>query len=225
MERKIPRIEDLNKFVQFHFKKNPPTIQYRKMKEYHYGQVSLKKRHIYINSRGKPDSDNGCIDVGGMGEKYKSDIVIEDLTEQERYFLTLFHELGHLKIKLRPPRKYQLVKKELRKKYPKDLDKQLYFAEDYFFPEIRGCSYSDLEEKKREKLANRCAQDWYDFKSWFLGDYRKEHIMVEDWARKEFLKHRAVINKVIENKSYVNRSMGIGGFFNWKVVDGKWEPY
>jgi hypothetical protein len=222
MERKRPRIEDLNKFVQFYFKKNPPRIRYRRLKEHHYGQASFKTRRIYINSRGRPESYKDRFCVGGyMGYKYKSDIEIKDMTEQEWYFFILFHEIGHFKIKLRVPRKYRLVEKELRKKYPRNLHAQLDFAGDYFFPEISGCSYPDLAEE----LYYKSREDLEDFQSWFCGDYRQEHAMIEDWSRREFLKHRAVINKVIENKSYVNRSMGIGGFFNWKVVDEKWEPY
>ncbi len=54
-----------------------------------------------------------------------------------------------------------------------------------------------LKEKKNEKW-----QDYEErlksFQSWLCGDWDKQHIAIEEWAIKEFRKHRKRIKEILK---------------------------
>ncbi len=228
-------IKVLGDFAKNYFRKNPPVVQWKYMKNgWCHGLVYRKERLIYLNPRSRNDRDEFCSVVmgGAVDFDYQSSIRIERLSKHEKFFLTLLHEIGHLKIRHTIPKHFRSIRKELRKKYPKDINKQFYLSANYFLPEnnndkkkylerlesdLGGCFgfYSTPKidrfgscfgypelSQKSEKIYFNCLYDMKVFQSWFQGDYIPEHIAVVDWARGEFLTRREEIQEILIDNEY-----------------------
>lgn len=177
---KRPRIKDLQDFANSYFIRQPPVIRWKKMKC--CGMAILNKNIIYLNPD-MPLVSSYYISVANDSLLYKSKKYLK-LSEGEQYFLTLLHEIGHFKMKLKPPREYILIRNKLRKEFPNNLKMQDYMAEDY------------IEPKKNEIEAEYLGR-LEGFRTWLVGDYNEEHNAVEDWSREEFKKQRKTIKRIL----------------------------
>lgn len=181
---KKPRIKDLRHFVQLYIEPNPPTVKWKKMK--YLGVADGKKRIIYLNPTIPLKGSYGI--YIGNGYLYKSKVKSRlRLSGGEQYFLILLHEIGHFTINTTPPEEYISVRKKLRKMHPKDLQMQSLAAEKYF------------KRKKNEREKDYLGR-LEGFRTWLIcGDYIIGHIVVEEWAVREFKKQRKRIKEILKH--------------------------
>ena len=147
------------------------------------GRAVFEENTIYLNPDMRAKGIN-WIQIAGGEINYQSKHRLI-LKEGELYFLILLHEIGHFKIKLRPPQEYYSARAKLRKLYPNDIKMQHYCAWDY------------LKPKKMETDEDYFARV-LSFQTWLLGDYADNHIAVEEWGIAEFKKQRKKIIEIIK---------------------------
>ncbi len=149
----------------------------------YFGLAAYNENTIYL----KPDMSlvgHDNIQIGRGSTIYKHRKI--KLKEGEQYFLTLLHEIGHFKIKIKPPNYYYLLRARLCEQYPNDIEMQTDGAWDLIHPKKNE---SDAEYMHRVDK----------FRSWLIGDYLDEHNSVEDWAIEEFKKQRKEIREILKN--------------------------
>ena len=188
---KKPTLKDLNKFAQLYIKHfpHPPTVKWKTMR--HFGVAYCKKNIIYLN----PAIPLNCTDGFTVGycDSYKpSEKLI--LNEGEQYFFNLLHEMGHFKIQLDSPKEWISIRKKLIKINPDLANKR---PRDEFDLHWRRCEASNYLKQKKNESKEDYQGRLKSFQSWLVGDWDKEHIAVEDWALKEFRKHRKRIKEIL----------------------------
>lgn len=175
----------------------------------HLGMAVESKNLVYLNPNSLP-KDCGC----KVGSGHYVPVKKIKLRDGEQYFLDLLHEIGHFKIKKKPPKEWIILKRRLMKDGKKSLkieetrDKKFGRYKPKTKKEKRRyiCEYvhymaeDELKQRKGESR-NEFYGRLEDFKDWLMGDMTSEHISVEDWARKEFFKSRNKIRALlVENK-------------------------
>jgi hypothetical protein len=174
-------LADLQAFAKLYFKSNPPVVEWKEMK--YSGLADNENNKIYL----APDIKHKKpwpIDVGSGLYKPRTRL---KLSEHELYFQVLLHEIGHFKVKLKPPTWYYSLRKKLQKMFPDNREMQHYAAEDH------------IEQRESESEAEFL---WRieDFRCWLLHGYTsEEHVEVEDWSINEFKKQRGRIKKIVNN--------------------------
>jgi hypothetical protein len=165
------------------------------------GQSDLQKLVIFLAPRQRLNAD--AIHLGfayayRIGPKYRK----MKLRQDEVYFLTLLHEIGHFKIKERVPKMYERLKRELVGKGISDHLIELTYIEN----KMRRRS-GERESAWRLRLA--------DFMSWLtLGETITHHMKVENWAINEFERKRKKITGILQDAGLSTRQeLGIIGNF------------
>jgi hypothetical protein len=197
---KSPTIEQLRDFARSYFPNTCcPQIQWKDMEE--LGRANKKKIDINPNM---PIDYRGClVGIEGVEGCYYYDSPEAEgleLTEGEQYFLTLLHEIGHLKKLWDPPKEWLELKDELKKDYPEAMalldDKR---ENNWKLDDLSDDLKEDIE-MLLDELDGPLLKDLYDrwdFKHWLAGNCLSEHAAVEDWAVKEFKKHQEKIRRIL----------------------------
>lgn len=175
-------LKDLEEFTKLYFKRNPPDIKWKKMEA--RGIADRRNNIIYLDPINIYEEKFPEIEVG-IWVSYRPKTRLK-FSECERFFKTLLHEIGHFKIRLKPPREYYSYRKKLQKMYPNNIKIQIDLA------------YDVIEMKKNESPENYQGR-LADFRYWLAKGWTvEEHIEVEDWALKEFKKQRKKIKQIIK---------------------------
>lgn len=199
-----PSIRILQDFARPYFTSRCPIVRWKKMGYGCTGKAGLNKDVIYLSPM--MDLNFNKIRIAGRLYRLKDRM---KLKEGEQYFFTLTHEIGHFKIKKKPPKEWNiLVKKRLgitienlkdENKCRRNFgDKPLTAKEEkeYVCNDLSG--NVKLVRRKGESNSHYLGR-YEDFRSWLMGDYASEHILVEKWARKEFKKRRKEIKEILLN--------------------------
>jgi hypothetical protein len=150
------------------------------------GYADLEKREICLSPIQSLEQ-HGFSAGGGAWYDYRETWERLKLKQGEQYFLTLLHEIGHFKKKLRPPTEYLRAKKRLMKAYPNNLEAQIYNAGQF----IR---IPNRQDRAQGKIA--------DFESWLAGEWIREHILVDKWAFEEFRRRRKSIRDSLTERGF-----------------------
>lgn len=203
MTTKRPSIKILQEFARQYFPRRCPAVRWKKIGC--MGLAVRKKNLIYINPV-IPPKDYQC-KVGSGWYEPAEKIRVKD---GEQYFLTLIHEVGHFKIIKKPPKEWIILKRRLmrdgrqRLKLEEATDRKFGCYKPKTKKEKRRYVYEHVHYMASYEMKQRKGEDnseFYgrieDFRDWFMGDMASEHASVEDWARKEFLKHRKKIRSLL----------------------------
>ena len=196
MSTKRPGIKILQDFTRKYFPRRCPIVRWKKMDC--LGIAVRSKNLIYLNPDASP-KDHRC----KVGTGWYVPIRKIKMKGGEQYFLTLLHEIGHFKIKKNPPKGWITLRRKLIKearehlKIEKTRDKK--FGQYKPKTEKEKKRYIDeyvhynadfAMKRRRAEGSSQFYGRLQDFRDWFMGDMMSEHVSVEDWARKEFLKCR-----------------------------------
>lgn len=202
-----PKLKDLQSFTKLYFSHRYPTVKWKRMKRY-LGLADTKKNIIYLNPNQSSAKKFGCFIGEGI---YKPKTKIK-LTENERYFATLLHEIWHFKIKSKPSNFFESIEKKAIKEIKKERklrDKLLKIkgftgnkdGREITLDDIATeVDYNDSLNRHFFSKGKRNEYKWLEFQSWLGGGSMTEHIKVEDWAIKEFKKQRKKIKKILNHK-------------------------
>jgi len=178
LENKILR--DLQAFTKLYFKRKPPVVKWKEMK---YAGLADNENNIIFLAPDIILKKCWPIDVGAGLYAPRTRL---KLSEDEHYFHVLLHEIGHFKVKLKPPKEYYSIRKRLQKMYPDNKEMQHYAVEDCIEPRENGSTEELLWTIE-------------DFRCWLIYGYRsEEHVEVEEWAIKEFRKQRRRSREIIK---------------------------
>ena len=220
---KRPRIKDLNEFVKLYnhiFMDDPPVVKWKKMLEY-VGYADLNNNIIYLSTINL-GSEYEHQFTGSLGiPEYVLSIKFR-LKEDEQYFLTLLHEIGHFKMHYDPlpvPKEWDEIWEALKEfsrvglSYSKEpsrkfnLDRYLIWhrlpPEDdddalWRYEWARELLLDDRKKIDNEKDYCEFEREFNSLLSWLWGDWDTKHIAVEELARREFRKQRKRIRKILE---------------------------
>jgi len=107
-KRKQQILKNLQEFTNLYFKKNPPTVEWKEMKN--DGQALWGENKIYIN----PQMSESFWEFQFGEVEYRAKTRL-NLSREENYFQVLLHEIGHFKIKPNPQKEYFIARISLRK--------------------------------------------------------------------------------------------------------------
>ena len=191
-----PPITVLNDFTKIYL--DNVRVVWASLREGTRGEAHYDKGLIKL-SRNIPSTNViGC--RVGSGFNYNPDINL-DLIEGEQYFYVLLHEIAHFKIRMPPSKEFVRAKacaiKELHEQqkaeekngiqtYPKLSEKKWHAR---YIDEIIHLAPYYLKRKSSEtntRYETRLSQ----LESYIAGDNLVEHIKVEDWTVREFVKRR-----------------------------------
>ncbi len=189
------RINKLRDFAKLYFEDDDlPRIEWKRME--HMGYSHDRNNIIYLNPDIPLPKSTDDIVTGFV--KYKPSVRLR-LKEGEQYFLTLLHEIGHFEQRYWTPpsipeewlsimMKMQNEKREvLLLLPPKDESDALW----------RRLSAAYLLDGKEGESEEEYETRLESLQSWLCGDYDKAYQAVEEWAIKEFRKHRKRIKKIL----------------------------
>jgi len=196
-----PNLKILQEFTNSYLPHKPPTIQWKKLRSA-VGQAHRKSNIIYLKPNASLNS-KGC----KVGRTFYMARRKLKLKEGEQYFLILLHEIAHFKIIDKPLKEWVSLKKKLWKEAKKRIkikkqtrkklgEKPLSKEEEKRALWGHVCYEANLKRRKGESNSNYFGRN-ENFQSWLYGDIITEHIAVEDWARKEFIKQRKKIHALL----------------------------
>ena len=173
-------LEDLQTFTNSYFKRSPPIVEWKDMKN--YGQALWDENKIYIN----PHMSESSWEFQFGEIEYRAKTRLK-LSREEKYFQVLLHEIGHFKIKPNPPKEYFIARRNLQKMWGDN--KKLHFK-------FAGNCLELMENESPEDYVVRLK----DFRHWLATEHTyAEHVQVEEWAIEEFKKQRKRIREIIKN--------------------------
>jgi hypothetical protein len=173
-------MKDFQTFTNSFFKNNPPIIEWKNMKN--YGEAIWDENKIYIN----PQMNETMWELEFGEIEYRSQTRLK-LSKDEKYFQVLLHEIGHFKIKPKPPKEFIAARRNLQKKWGDDKKLHLEFAGNYLEPK---------ENESGEDYEGRLM----GFRHWLATEHTyEEHMQVEEWSIEEFKKQRKRIREIIKN--------------------------
>ncbi len=174
----IPTIQMLTSFARKYIPN--VTVKWETMKG--DGLAEVEKKTISLSRNISLDSQS-CL-ISNFGTiTYEKDL---KLKPGEQYFLCLLHEIGHFKTHLKIPKYYERIKQRVEKVHP-NKESQMFLADD-----LLNQRKDEDDEEFNERLI--------DLKTYILSGASgriKEHMAVYKWARREFLKKRKTINKLL----------------------------
>lgn len=178
LENKI--LEDLQAFTNLYFKDNSPKVEWKDMK--YDGKTVWEENKIYLNPQTREEFWK--LNFGEIDYRSKTRL---KLSEEEKYFLILLHEIGHFKIKPKPSKEYIIARRRLQKMWGDNKKLHLEFA-------------SDRLKHKRNESDEDYEGRLLDFRHWLVTEHtNSEHVEVEEWAIEEFKKQRKRIKEIIKN--------------------------
>lgn len=194
-----PKLKDLQNFAKQYFPYKCPAVRWKRIEGYN-GQAYTEKNIIYLN----PEIPLNCWGCKTGEATYAPKAKIK-MRGGEQYFLVLIHEIGHFKIKLKPPKYFKELKKrtikaiklyrKLRDKIRSENKSRKKITLDEIVTEI------DYDSSLNRKFFTKGKWDegkWLEFRSWLGRDLMSEHIKVEDWAIREFKKQRKKIKEILK---------------------------
>lgn len=159
-------------------------VEWAQLPEGIAGQADIENKVIYLSPN--QSTDQGGFRLGhGIGPfVYRRK---PKLMEGEQYFLTLLHEIGHLKVKWKPPRRFLKAKEMVEKQYPNDKKMQAYDVASFL-----KWRKSDTDEKWQGAIS--------DLEVWVAtGLSLSGHIDVDMWALREFHRNRRQIRDILKD--------------------------
>ncbi len=187
------RISKLRNFAKLYFGDDDlPRIEWKKME--HMGHTYVRRNIIYLNpdiplSKATEDIVTGYI-------SYTPSTKLR-LKEGEQYYLVLLHEIGHFEERLHPfpvPEEWDSIIWIMQKERPFVL---LGYPPKDEKDELWRCMNAYLLKEKEGESEDAYESRLASFQSWLCGDWDKQHQWVEEWAIKEFKKHRKRIKKIL----------------------------
>jgi len=103
LENKILR--DLQAFTKLYFKRKLPVVKWKEMK--YDGKTIWGENKIYLNPQMREEFWK--LDFGEVEYRPKTRL---KLSEGEKYFQVLLHEIGHFKIKPKPSKEYIIARRQ-----------------------------------------------------------------------------------------------------------------
>jgi hypothetical protein len=190
---KRPPINKLRDFAQLYFEEEDlPRIEWKKIA--HMGYSNTRKNIIHLNPDTPLSKSSGNI-VTGLSS-YKPSVRLR-LREGEQYFLILLHEIGHFEERSKflpvPEEGISIIFKM------QNETKNLvgYPTKDFNDKIWRLMRAKDLLEEKEKESCEDYESRLKSLQSWLCGDWDTAHQAVEEWAIKEFRKHRKRIKKIL----------------------------
>jgi hypothetical protein len=149
------------------------------------GFVEEDSKKIYI-AVDQPATDAGFAVANGI-YFYKKPF---KLRHGEQYFLTLLHEIGHVKIKPPVPKRYVGVRRLLERDYPNDRELQVYNVANYV-------------KQRRNETVEKWQGVVLDIQSWIAtGLVDSQHAEIDKWAVREFRRNRGEIREILKECGY-----------------------
>lgn len=191
-KRKITQIA--NKLIKKYLTHSPPRIRWKELGEDTFGLADREKNAVYLNPS---PSGNVMGSMIGSGTFYEIKIKLK-LNQKEKYFVTLIHEIGHFKIRKKPPKEWIKTKKVLMKKVEEEDEIGRKFGQEPMTHQAKldyiGYRVCDVLKRRKNEEDKRYYFRVNDFKKWLsTGASMTEHKTVHNWAIKEFKKQRTWI--------------------------------